>query len=990
MIKKIFSIVFISVFSILINGCGDSKKSIVSLNDAEKARIGVMTGTTGEQLAHKRFPNATVKSFDDVMDAIAALKSDQIDAVITAFPTAMNVCKKNKELMYLAEAVDFENTAMAIRKGNEKTLSELNTFIQGMLDDGTLKDMKRRWFKTDPAPYEVVKIDVPEKGVPLKIGVSATREPFCFMDGNRNVTGHDGELARRVAAKLGRPVEFSDMKFSALITSLQSGKIDLIISGMTATEERKKSVDFTISYFLNSQVMLVKKPAAEASPAKSETVKLKSIEDIKDRKLGVLLGSVHDTYALKNYPKATIHQYKSPSELILAVKSGKIDAAIYTTETLSEVLRVEKDLQTLGDTLFTIPIAMGFNQQNDELREKFNTFFAKIKEDGTFTNMVDRWVTKGTTEMPAIKKNKTNGILTVGMVSDKGLPFTVLKDNKLIGLDVELVERFAAYLGKEPKIVDMEFGSLIISASTKKIDMIASTLMITEERKKQVDFSTPYMRLGASIFALKNNITASEKKILKKLDDIGDKKVAVLAGTVHDGYMQNKYPKADIKRYNSTADMILSLRTEKTDAALFDLYSAKAMIIQNPDIGILTDNVLDQPLGFGLSKKNPALKNEFNEFLKTVKSDGSFEVMYKKWFTGDPEKVPMPKFNFNGNGKPLTLAVSIGDLPYSTIIKGDFVGFDIELIKTFAQKKGYNLKIVSMDFSALVAALAAGKVDMIADCISITEERLKIIDFSDSYLTFKTAVLSLNKNLGTEEPKVKTESSTAFIDNVISSFHNNIIIEKRYLLIFDGLKTTAIISLLSILFGTLLGSAVCYMRMAKKKILLIPAKVYISLLRGTPVLVVLMIIFYVVFASVDIDPVIVAVIAFGMNFAAYVSEMFRTGIESIDTGQTEAGIAMGFTKFTTFIYIVAPQAVRRILPVYKGEVISLVKMTSIVGYIAVQDLTKASDIIRSRTFDAFFPLIMVAVLYFFISWLLMVFLGYLERITDPKLKAKRG
>ena len=151
-----------------------------------------------------------------------------------------------------------------------------------------------------------------------------------------------------------------------------------------------------------------------------------------------------------------------------------------------------------------------------------------------------------------------------------------------------------------------------------------------------------------------------------------------------------------------------------------------------------------------------------------------------------------------------------------------------------------------------------------------------------------------------------------------------------------------------------------------------------------PVLVLLMLIFYVVFASVNINPVLVAVIAFGMNFGAYVAEIFRSGIESIDRGQHEAGIAMGFSPIQTFRYIILPQTIRRILPIYRGEFISLVKMTSIVGYIAVQDLTKASDIIRSRTFDAFFPLVMVAVLYFVISWVLMLALEYLERATDPR------
>jgi polar amino acid transport system substrate-binding protein len=132
--------------------------------------------------------------------------------------------------------------------------------------------------------------------------------------------------------------------------------------------------------------------------------------------------------------------------------------------------------------------------------------------------------------------------------------------------------------------------------------------------------------------------------------------------------------------------------------------------------------------------------------------------------------------------------------------------------------------------------------------------------------------------------------------------------------------------------------------------------------------------------------VIVAVIAFGLNFGAYVSEMFRTAIEGLDKGQKEAAIAGGFTKIQTFRFIILPQAMVRILPVYKGEFISLIKMTSIVGYIAVQDLTKASDIIRSRTFDAFFPLIMVAVLYLLIAWLLTRALNMVEISVDPKRK----
>ena len=155
----------------------------------------------------------------------------------------------------------------------------------------------------------------------------------------------------------------------------------------------------------------------------------------------------------------------------------------------------------------------------------------------------------------------------------------------------------------------------------------------------------------------------------------------------------------------------------------------------------------------------------------------------------------------------------------------------------------------------------------------------------------------------------KTGEIPSFFAGIANSMQSNIVQENRYLLILEGLKTTVIISVLSTFFGTVLGAIVCFMRMSKNAILNVLAKTYSSILRGTPVLVFLMLIFYVVFASVNIDPVIVSVIAFGMNFAAYVAEIYRSGIESIDKGQSEAGIAMGFTRVNTFIFIVLPQSV---------------------------------------------------------------------------------
>jgi polar amino acid transport system substrate-binding protein len=232
--------------------------------------------------------------------------------------------------------------------------------------------------------------------------------------------------------------------------------------------------------------------------------------------------------------------------------------------------------------------------------------------------------------------------------------------------------------------------------------------------------------------------------------------------------------------------------------------------------------------------------------------------------------------------------------------------------------------------------------------------------------------------------------STSLISKIGESFYINIIAEKRWKILLQGLQTTLIISVASVVIGALLGAVICLMGMSKLKILRIPAHIYISILRGTPVLVLLMMIFYVVFAKVNIEPVAVAIIGFALNFAAYSAEIFRTGIESIDRGQSEAAIAMGFTRAQTFLHIVFPQALRRVVPVLKGDIINLIKMTSVVGYIAVQDLTKAGDLIRSRTFDAFFPLVMIAVLYFLLAWLVIKLIDLIEQRTDRRRQIKGG
>ena len=194
----------------------------------------------------------------------------------------------------------------------------------------------------------------------------------------------------------------------------------------------------------------------------------------------------------------------------------------------------------------------------------------------------------------------------------------------------------------------------------------------------------------------------------------------------------------------------------------------------------------------------------------------------------------------------------------------------------------------------------------------------------------------------------------------------------------EGIGVTIKVSLLAIVIGIAIGLVIALCNLSKRKGLNIIGKIYTDIIRGTPSVTQLMIIYFVVFASVDLDKWIIAAIAFGINSGAYVSEIIRAGILSIDNGQTEAGRSLGLNGAQTMINIVIPQAVKNIFPALCNEFIVLIKETAIVGYGGLMDIQKAGDFIKSSTYEAFMPLIATAVIYFIIIKILTVALGFIE------------
>ena len=223
--------------------------------------------------------------------------------------------------------------------------------------------------------------------------------------------------------------------------------------------------------------------------------------------------------------------------------------------------------------------------------------------------------------------------------------------------------------------------------------------------------------------------------------------------------------------------------------------------------------------------------------------------------------------------------------------------------------------------------------------------------------------------------------------SVKEDFYLNFIKDDRYLWLLDGLKTTLIITVFAVIVGLIIGFLVAIIRSAHDKsgsfkILNAICRVYLTVIRGTPTMIQLLIMNFVIFGSVSINKIIVGGLAFGINSGAYVAEIVRSGIMSIDQGQTEAGRSLGLNFSQTMRLIILPQAFKNVAPAVFNEFIALLKETSVAGYVGIQDLTKGGDIIRGRTFSAFMPLIAVALIYL----LIVIILTRLVALLEKKLR----
>ena len=463
---------------------------------------------------------------------------------------------------------------------------------------------------------------------------------------------------------------------------------------------------------------------------------------------------------------------------------------------------------------------------------------------------------------------------------------------------------------------------------------------------------------------------AEPTPIYQTLDELEGKSFAYVNGSVYDKYIQAKIPGTSERFFPTLTDAVTAVEMGKVDAAVQRSYACQLAVNRRGGTVALMDETVKDMQECYFFPKGSTLRQAFDEQVRRFWEDGTIDELTKKWASADDSIKTLPAQDWDAPNGTLKF-VTTGQLePFSYLgAHGSATGYDVDLALLICKELGYRLSIQMIGMDGIVAGVQSGKADF-GGTLTYTDERAQAVDFSESVMPVYVSVIVKAEPVGGSV----TDSDGGLLSGIAESLRKTFVTENRWQLILSGWGVTVLISVCSGVLGLLLALLTVILRSSGKSWAETLVNGYQSILGGIPIAVVLMLLYYVVFGAIDLAGEVVSIIAFTLSFGATAGATMWTGIRSIDAVQTESGLLLGYTPGEVFRKIVLPQAALRFLPQLTSQLVSLVKETSVVGFIAVQDLTRAGDLIRSRTMEAFFPLVAIALIYYglcrLVAWLL--------------------
>lgn len=950
------------------------------IEDFEGKTVAVITGSAPSDYMRTEHPEVKTGLYQSHSDMIEALIDGRAEAFITDYPTAVAIAAENDKVSVLDDYLTRDENAFLFGKTErgETICAEFNQFLSKLKESGRLESIKEKWEGADESAKTMPELTSDGSRGTLEVACVYDMYPYDYVR-EGELVGTLVEIIRDFCNEYGYVDNLQSINIDGIIAGVSSSKYDVGLGLFTITEERKESMLFSDPIFTFGSILVVR-------TENKRPFGIYSIDDLKGKNIGVQTGTKCDQVAEEYIEDCQVQYYNSSSDLALALERGKISGYMIDRP-LAEYLLNEYKSQKILTNISDEDYAAIFNKskaRSKALCDEFNAFLEKSKADGTLNQIHDNWFSAGdeykTIDVPS---SGQKGKITLATCASAGAPIAYYKDGAIVGYDIAVIAEFCRQSGYALEIADMDYGSIFASVEAGKYDIGSAAITVTEERKQSVLFSDPILTGGFVIVSRKND----EEKVpeYSSIEELEGKKIAVITGSVQAQLLSDMMDNPDISYYQNPADLPLALESKKVEAFALETILCEKLIKEFDDqVEIEKFGSTESCFIFNKdSDKGKKLCLQMDEFIEELSEDGTLDTMKEYWFsdTASHEAVDLDSLTAE-NGTLTAMVVSVGAQPFVYVKDNQYAGYEIDLLCRFCEKYGYGLKLMDVVFESLIGSIESEKADIGAGCIIKTDERAESVLFSEATNTGTHSLIVRTETVSSSE---KDDSSA---DGFIASFEKTFLTESRWKLFLRGIGSTLLITVLSVLLGTLLGFY-AYLRCKGGNVIANKITDFcVWLVQGMPTVVFLMVLFYIVFGNVNLDGIWTSVIGFTLIFASAVVGMLRTGVGAIDKGQSEGAIALGYTKNQTFFKIVLPQAIEIILPTYKSEIVSLIKATAVVGYIAVQDLTKVSDVVRSRTYEAFFPLISTAVLYFVLAGALTYLVGRIEVNFNPKKRSQ--
>ena len=956
----------------------------VRWQDYNGKRLGVLVGPLMEDAAKTYFPDSECLLFNSYPDCITALLTGKIDAYLGDEPGLKSVHAEQPEIDYIHDRITQNNYSFAFRKDDPESAAlcqELNDFLARSWADGTMQELDEVWFGVDEERKVVDMSDLTGERGTIRVVTTSTDMPFSYIKDGNNV-GYDIDLVVRFCRDRGYALELGDVDFAGRIPAIQSGKYDFT-TDMNVTPEREEQVLFSDPTSYGGIVLAVKSEdlaaASVAAPVAGDGA-VPSLSDLNGGRCAVQTGTISGEAAQAVLPDIEVGDYNTQADCLAALRTQKADFWATEEPSARYMLIGNDDLRIVGNFDSTsLAAVFPKTDAGQALCDAYSAFVDEMWADGTMDEIDGMWFgtdedAKTVLDYKALPE--PNG--TLRMAVDTTLPpFVYVKDNRIVGYDVDIAARFCAANGYRLEVVPMDFGGVLPAVQTGKCDFAACGVTVTEERAEAVLFSAPTYHSGtvAVVSTTAAAGAASRTPQYKSFSDLSGKRVSMLNGAPFEELVRSRVPDVgEFSYYSTMTDLLLALRSEKTDAILMNNAVSQLAVNRNPDMTLFPQSLQDGVFGFAFAKGDPQ-RDAWQAAFDSIEPE-AVQAAWEKWTGADESVKTMPEQDWPGSNGTVKVAACDTLEPMSYAGEGgELKGFDLEVVLMMARELDVHVEFVGMEFSAVLSCVQSGKALLGAGSIIATDERRESVDFID----YQPAAFVL-----VVRAEAEAEATPGLLDGIKTSFNKTFLREDRWQLFVKGVLTTLEITLLSILFGTLVGFGVFMLCRNGNPVANRVTRFFMWLIQGMPMVVLLMILYYIIFGSVAINGIAVAVIGFTLTFGAAVFGLLKMGVGAVDGWQYEAAYALGYSNRRTFFRVILPQALPHVLPAYKGEIVGLIKATAIVGYIAVQDLTKMGDIVRSRTYEAFFPLIAVTIIYFVLEGLIGFAVSRISINLDPK------